>query len=294
MDLSKLPYFIAVAERLSFTAAAEALCISQSTVSRHVQDFEQEVGRPLLLRNHRSVRLTPAGALLLEEARESLARMEAALQKARGLEGGLLGRLRIGVLGTPEQKLFPGLLKRFRRQQPGVELEIQRFSWRRLNEQLQRGRLDLGFTLSMGLEDYPDLDRISLCSDRLMVVLPSDHPFAGREHLAFQELAGEAFILPSRIEAPAGSAWFAGLCAEAGFTPRIVAEPELMETVLMMVESGLGISVLAGHVAQPPHPGLRFVPFADESSRTDLVLAWRRDNPNPAIPAFVEASGRGD
>lgn len=294
MDLSKLPYFIAVAEKLSFTRAADALCISQSTVSRHVADFEAEVGRQLFFRNRRSVRLTPAGMLLLEGARAALASMEGTLRQVRDLDRGLVGRLRIGLLGTPEQKIFPALLRAFRQAHPGVEVDIERLSWRRANEHLNQGRIDLAFTLSMGLEHFPELAWLPLLTDRLMVVLPQDHPLSGRASIDFSELRGEAFVVPARAESPAGSEWFAGLCTEAGFTPQIVAEPELLETVLMMVESGIGISVLAGHIAQAASPALRFIPLTDESSRTDLVVAWKRGNPNPALPLFVEAAkGQG-
>ncbi len=288
MDLSKLRYFVAVAERLSFTAAADFLCISQSTVSRHVADFEEEVGRQLFFRNRRTVRLTPAGTMMLSEAYGIQARVDEALRKVRDLERGMVGKLRLGMLGTPTQKIFPLLTKRFHRDHPGVALEVQRLSWRLVNEHLHKGRLDLGFTLSMGLEHFPDLAWESICTDRMMVVMPMDHPLASEDCIDFSRLAGEPFVLPSRIDAPAGSEWFSGLCAKAGFAPRVVAEPEHLETALAMVESGLGIAVLAGHVAQGASDRLRFVPFADESSCTDLVVAWKRDNPNPALPLFVE------
>ncbi|MBP1628574.1 MAG: transcriptional regulator AlsR family [Holophagaceae bacterium] len=287
MDFSKLRYFVAVAERLSFTAAADALCISQSTVSRHVADFEEELGRQLFSRNRRSVRLTPAGVLMLNEAYAIQSRMEEALRKVRELDGGMVGKLRLGMLGTPTQKIFPLLTRRFHRDHPGVELEVQRLSWRLVNEHLHKGRLDLGFTLSMGLEHFPDLAWESVCTDRMMVVMPADHPLASESCIDFARLAREPFVLPSRIDAPAGSEWFSGLCAKAGFLPRVVAEPEHLETTLAMVESGLGICVLAGHVAQGASERLRFVPFADESSCTDLVVAWKRDNPNPALPLFI-------
>ena len=288
MDLSKLRFFIAVAERLSFTAAADALCISQSTVSRHVADFEAEVGRPLFLRDRRAVRLTPAGALMLAEAREIEARVGEALAKVRGLDRTPAGKLRLGVLGTPSQQIFPALARRFHQVRPGVELEIQRLSWRQVNEQLHKGRLDLAFTLSMGLEHLPGLEWRVLRSDRLAAVVPLDHPLASDRSVEFLRLAKEGFILPSGLEAPAGREWFFQQCRQAGFTPRVVAEPDSLETVLTLVESGLGISVLAGHVAQGASPGLRFVPFADPAATADLVVAWKPSNPNPALGLFLE------
>jgi len=287
MDLSKLRYFVAVAERLSFTAAAEALCISQSTVSRHVADFEVEVGRQLLFRTKRTVKLTPAGSLMLREAYAIQALVEEAVNRVREVDLGPVGKLHLGMLGAPGQKIAPQLTRRFHLRQPGIELEFQRLSWRQVNEYLHRGRIDIAFTLSLGLEHFPDFQWENLGTDQLAVVVSADHPLANESLISFARLEHEDFVLPSRLEAPAGSDWFAGLCAKAGFKPKVVAEPDL-ETVLMMVEAGLGISVLAGHVAQAASPNLRFIPIDDAASSTDLVVAWNRATTNPAVPLFLE------
>ena len=289
MDLTKMRYFVAVGERLSFTAAADELRLSQSTVSRHVMAFEEEVGRQLFDRNKRTVKLTAAGALMLREAQAILTLAEEALRKVRDLERCLVGKLRLGLLGIPEQKIIPTLTRQFHLSQPGVDLEVRRLTWRQMNAHLQKRRIDVGFTLSMGLEHFPELRWESLGKESFTVVLPQDHPLAQEASIGFERLAGESFVLPSRTEAPAGSEWFLGLCAKAGFTPRIVAEPELIETVLTMVEAGMGISVVSGHLRQAPFPSLRFVPISDTPALTELVIAWHRDNPNPTVPLFIKS-----
>jgi len=287
MDLAKMRYFVAVGERLSFTAAADDLHLSQSTVSRHVMDFEEEVGRQLFDRNNRTVKLTAAGALMLREGQAILAMTEEALRKVRDLDRCLAGKLRLGLLGIPDQKILPTLTRQFHLSQPGVDLDIQRLTWRQMNVHLQKRRLDLGFTLSMGLEHFPELLWESLGKECFTVVFPQDHPLAKEASISVERLAGESFVLPSRAEAPAGSEWFHGLCAKAGFTPRIAAEPDLIETVLTMVEAGMGISVVSGHLRQAPFPNLRFVPLSDTTAQTELVIAWHRDNSNPTIPLFI-------
>ena len=129
MELRHLRYFVAVAEELSFTRAAERLHIGQPPLSHQIQMLEAEVGAQLLERSKRWVRLTEAGKLFLEDARRVLALSEQAMQTARRAERGEAGELRVGfTFSTPLTPLFAAMINRYRQRYPGVQLTLKEMS----------------------------------------------------------------------------------------------------------------------------------------------------------------------
>src|SRR3954451_19291624 len=146
MDLRHLRYFQAVAEELSYSRAAERLRIAQPALSRAVQDLESEFGAPLLDRNRRKVRLTPAGQVLLREASILFERWEEAIRRVRRTAAGEEGELRLGYIGPPTQPFLGRLLREYRQRYPRVSIHLEERTPERVWEMVAKGRLSAAIT----------------------------------------------------------------------------------------------------------------------------------------------------
>ena len=293
MDIWQLRYFISVAEHLSFTEAAKELYVGQSTLSKQIADLEKELGVQLFTRNKRSVRLTTAGTVLHNEAQVILAKIDEAIQKVRQTASGYDGTLKIGIMGTSEKLLIPRLVRTFHGRYPNIDVSVERYSWRLINETLNNGNIDIGFTLALGLEGVSGLQSEPMYRFPRCVVLPADHPLANEQAIKFATLANESFLITSRSVNPAVYNDFHCLCANHGFTPKIVSQPDLLETLLLLVEAGVGITVLSHHIEGFLSPKLRLVELIVEEGPGVVpdvlsVAVWKQDNPNLAIPLFIE------
>ena len=220
MELRHLRYFVAVAESLSFARAARTLHLSQPPLSRQVRALEDELGTPLFTRTKRSVRLTPAGAALLPEARRLLREADGLKADAQRLATGEVGSLGLGFISVSAYNLLPELAPEFRRRHPGVKLTLQEATSDILFAALRQGELDVGLVLPP--DDLGGLEYAPLVQDTLVAAVPAGSPAArGRGSLALASLSGEPFILfPRKVGPPLYDA-IVGACRRAGFAPRI-------------------------------------------------------------------------
>lgn len=287
MDIWQLRCFTSVAKCLNFTEAAKNLYIGQSTLSKQIANLEQQLGVQLFIRNKRSVHLTAPGTILLDEARAILEKSDQALQKVRQAASGFVGNLTIGFLGSVEKNLLPQLVRNFRVCYPNINLEMQHLNWRTVTEALYNDEIDIGFLFSLDPEDMPGLTCESIYRGVLTVVLPADHLLSQAEKISISALADEPFIICARKESPVQFDYVFRLCKKAGFTPKIVCQPNLMETVLMLVDAGLGIAISSTLAKSLINQPIRFVNIEGDPT-IDLVIAWKKLNSNPAIPLFIE------
>lgn len=284
MELRHLRYFHAVAEELSYSRAALRLRVAQPALSRAIKEMEVELDTLLLERNRSRVRLTPPGAALLHEAVILLERWEEALRRVRRTASGEEGELRLGYIGPPTQPFLGRLLAEYRRLYPRVSLHLEERTPERVWEMVAKGRLSLGLTRPVSLSAEIGLRTILLREERLGLVLPDAHPWAGKKQLSWTSLAREPLIVLARREgAGLHDAVLAG-CRRAGFTPRLAHTPSLIGTVLSYVEAGAGIGVVTDSVVVP-NGALRFVPLIPAAS-VPLVLVWQEDNDAPPLQRF--------
>src|SRR5215213_3452089 len=200
MDLRHLRYFQAVAEELSYSRAAERLRIAQPALSRAVQEVEAELGSPMLERNRRSVRLTPAGKVLLREAAIISERWDEGMRRVRRSATGEEGELRIGYIGPPTQPFFGRLLHEYRRQFPRVSLHLEERTPERVWEMLAKGRLSVAFTRPVQTSGAMRLRTHLLRNERIGAVVPKDHPLAGKTTVPWRAVANEPIIILARRE----------------------------------------------------------------------------------------------
>ncbi|MDY0883153.1 LysR substrate-binding domain-containing protein [Dongia soli] len=290
MELRHLRYFVAVAEELHFTRAAERLHIGQPPLSQQIQALEQELGVELLARSKRRVSLTEAGKRFLVSARRILAEADQAADDARRAARGELGELRIGFSSSvPFTSMLPRLLHDYRQAHPQVTLTLREMFAVEQMEALRADKLDIGLVRHSGLEHPADLEFHEIRQDPLRVAINAGHPLASRAILQMSDLRDEGFIGYPPGTGSGFTLQLHRLCLAAGFAPRVVQEAREITTQIGLAAAGLGIAVLPAPFECIKIDGVRYVPLADDGAYLALAVATRRLAPSPLVGGFLES-----
>lgn len=282
MDLKKLRYFLVLAEELHFARAAERLFIAQPPLSRQIQQLEKELGVSLFARTKRTVKLTPAGEFLRREAALLFEQIAAVEGRVKLVGQGTLGQVKIGYVGAVMHSLLPSLLTELGREYPQISTTLEEMPNQAQVEALRTGRIDLGFVRSPVADDR--LVALPVLSETFSLVLSAAHPLAAKSDLALRDLAGEPFICFSRECGPAMVDTIFAICRAAGFAPRKAHETSQINTILRLVESNLGYSVVPSGVREGYRLNLRYVELDDIPERAEVALLYN--------PALVTAAAR--
>jgi DNA-binding transcriptional LysR family regulator len=260
--------------------------MAQPPLSQQIRRLEEELGVQLLHRTKRRVQLTEPGRAFLDEARVTLAQLNHAIEVARRASRGEFGRLAIGFLGSATYNLLPAFLKVFRDRFPGVEIELHEMKTSELIQSLRQRRVHAGLLRLPVRDDLLSFEPI--LEETLVVALPEHHPLAEKQHIAFGDLAGEAFLLPPRQLAPGFYDQVAGLCRRAGFSLRVGAEASQLQTILNLVAAGMGVALVAESVTQMGGHGVVFKRLPEPAPTIEIAVAWCRDDPSEILHAFLQ------
>ena len=286
MELKQLRVFVTVAEELHFSRAASRLHLAQSALSAQIRRLENEVGGPLLLRSTRQVELTPAGTMLLSEARALLAAADGTLARARAAARGENASLSIASMGPVPGALLSPLLATFSARRPSVRIDVRALEFSEMFSALRTGKADVAFLYAPIAE--ADLDVIPLLSEPRVAVLPSDHPLAGQTSIAAADLAGETFVAQPEVTP---QAWrdFWMLVDEIGARPTVSPYVgDNIEEWLHLIGRGEGVDTCPAIIARYfARPDVVFVPV-DDAAPTTLVLTVNRAAREPLIDEFIE------
>lgn len=276
MELRHLRYFVAVAEERHFGRAAERLRMAQPPLSQQIQALEAELGTRLFDRNRRKVELTAAGAALLPEARDILARAGDLGRLARAAADGEAGLLDIAFTGSvPFTEIMPRILRAFRHRHPDVRVSLREMSTGSQIEAVAEGRLDIGFARPADSNLPPGVEARRILREPLVLALPSDHPLAGRSELAMAEVAGEGLVMNPRHIGTGLYDKISQLCLAAGFAPRIAVEAHQMSTMIRLVGAGLGLAVVPQTMCRVGFDGIAYAAILDPDAFIDLLLIHR-------------------
>lgn len=289
MELRHLRYFIAVAEELHFGRAAEQLGISQPPLSQQIQAMEEELGVRLFERTNRRVALSEVGQLFLPEARQVLAQLEQAVAVARRAQRGELGELKVGFTSSaPFTSTIPRAIRAFRQACPEVHLDLRELSSRGVAEAVHEGRLQVG--VLRPLAPLPEeLVALELFAEPLVVVLPVGHPLAGgADGVRLAELGEEPFVFFPRSFGTGLYDQLLELARAAGFVPRIVQEASEAMTLIGLVATGLGVTVLPASFSRMRIDGVVCRTLLDPGATTAVWLVRRRDEDSPLVRRFAE------
>jgi len=287
MELRHLRYFVTVAEELHFGRAAQKLHLSQPPLSMQIKALETEIGAELFSRSRRKVALTPAGAVFLREARDILARTEQAALSARRAGRGEIGELAVGFVTIADYNVLPPVLSEFRKRNPGVRLNLREATTDVQLRDLAEQRIDVGFVLAPipadGFMTKPVL------REPLVAALPATHALARkRGPLPLRQLADTPFVLFPRHMATGLYDDVVSFCRRAGFNPRIDQEAIQMQTIISLVSAGLGATLIPASMRNLGRTGVVYRNLREKSPQTEILLAWRSGESQPALLRFLE------
>ncbi|GAA2075438.1 LysR family transcriptional regulator [Streptomyces albiaxialis] len=283
----------AVAATGSFSAAARELGCTQPAVSQQMKALESSAGTPLLVRTGREMRLTEAGEALARHAAGILAGLTAAEEEVAALAGLRAGRVRLVSFPSGSSTLVPTAVAAMRADHPGTRVSLVEAEPPRSVDMLRAG--DCEIALAFRYEPSPEWDDLvvrPLLTDRLVGLVPEDHPFADSAEIGIGTLAGEPWI----AGCPRCRRHLVDVCEAEGFTPRIDFATDDYPAVAGLVGAGLGVAVLPElAVESVRHKGARAVRLAPEVRREVVALTLPDLEPVPAVAAMLdrlEAAGR--
>ncbi|MCU0490683.1 MAG: LysR family transcriptional regulator [Chloroflexaceae bacterium] len=269
MELRHLRYFEAVARLSHVTRAAAELHIAQPALSKQISQLEHELGVSLFDRVGRNVRLTESGEALLPHARAVLAQVEAARAEMAERVGLRRGRVSLGTTPTVGTKLLPKALAQFNQRYPGIELRLRESGVQTLLELLDTGMVDIA-VVTLPVDD-PDLTMVPILTEELVVAVWKNHRLADKGHVALADLQQEAWVMsPENYELRDATM---EACQQAGFTPRVVLDGGEMDTLLRVVEAGVGIALMP-QLAMQDVAGLVALHVSDQQLTRSLGLVW--------------------
>lgn len=288
MELRHLRYFAAVAQHLNYSEASRRLRVAQPAVSQTILDLEEEIGAKLFLRSNRNVRLTSAGEVLFEEVQGILRRTDEAKRATQRAARGEVGTLRMGFIAPATAPILPPLVQAYRSQYPEVELQLHHMNPDAQFAAFDVGKLDLGFSRPLLPEQSAHFMEEMIYRDYLVAILPPKHPLAKERKIELQKLSTESFVLFHRVGAPGLFDEAVGMCRQAGFTPDVRHETDLMTTVFLLVESGLGVSLVPSRARGLEQQKTLRRPLTVQSNSLCLCAIWPRRSQNPTVEAFLE------
>lgn len=291
MELRHLRYFVMVAEEKHFTRAAARLNMQQPPLSQQIRALELELGFALFFRHAKGVDLTAGGEVFLREARDILQRVSQGALKAARTAKGVEGRLSIGFTSSAaSHPLIPQIIRRYRDQYPGVDIEIKEGNARELTDRVSGGDLDVGI-LRAPVSNPQEVVYHHLLDEELLLALPDGHRLLQGNHAAvsLKFLADEPLILVRRPGAPGMYANFLLACRHAGFEPNVAFEVERMLTNVSLVAAGVGVSVVPASMCDFYRHGVAYRSILDAKPQqvAPITLLCRERYQSPQIINFT-------
>lgn len=281
IPMASLIQAVAVAEYLNFRHAANALGVSPSSMSARVKMLEQELGVLLFERHARGVRLTDAGRSFIERVSAGIDQLDHAVKAAGMAASGACGRLRIGVPSMIPGSFLAKLVGQYRKDRPGIEVEVIEGAARDALMRLRADRLDVAFVA--GTPDLPDCHTQRLWAEPLVAALPDRHPLANHTAVTWADLAGETFLVRYGGTGPQVHDHIVLRLAGRWPTPSILRFDVGRSTLLSMVEQGFGITVVVAATALSPASGVVFLPITDEPEPIAFSAVWSPHNRSAAL-----------
>ena len=286
-SVRELECFVAVAEELHFSKAAKRLHMSQPPLSRQIQSLERKLGVQLLKRKTRLVEVTSPGRSFLNDARETLHRLDRAMITVQRMQQGENERLRLGFIGYLLAPDLVEVLRAFRKARPQCQVELVDMEPGDQLNDIREGKLDGGFFGVGPAEPLWDLKLFNWKTVPLVIVLPDDHRLAHKPcKLVLAHLKEENWVMIARSRAATFRGLIDELCLAAGFLPRIVQESDSVQAVMAMVAAGTGIGIASETLTQMIDRGLAYRTLASRNAVLRRNFVWRSDVNSEALRVF--------
>ena len=285
IELRQLRYFLAVAEHLNFTRAAEQMGIAQPPLSQHILALERQLNVKLFVRSRRNVALTPEGAALVSFARRLNNTTQMAAEVVQAIARGEDGPLALAAIFSSIYTLIPRILPPFIRTYPKVKLHLQEMTISHQISSLKEHRIDAG--ILRGPINEPELEAVTLFEEPFVAVVPSDHELSCNKVLTLAQIADQPLI---RIYPGANrdfSRRMFGALLDKGHKLNIVQEVSDTHTLIGLVAAGVGISLVPASLQNLQIRQVRYIPLREKTPMTTLQLVYNKENSSAVLRNFV-------
>ena len=289
MELRHLRYFLAVGEVLSFTKAAAKLRLAQPSLSRQVQDLEDEIGVDLLKRTRRGVTLTAEGKLFLEEARKILKQTDESVEKVRALTRGQYGEMHVGYAAAPTVEILSPALSAFQKAYPRVNVVLHDLSRNEVIEGLQNGTLELAVTPIAEGSAVAGIEHEILRTYPFSVALGASHRLARLKAIPLEKVALEPLVGLRRKDAPGFHDVLARMFGPSAIKPRLAVECDTVSSLITAIETGRGIALVTSAFRHMSGKRLVYRPLAGTTEVFSLgILRAKNGDVTPAGEKLCE------
>jgi LysR family transcriptional regulator, benzoate and cis,cis-muconate-responsive activator of ben and cat genes len=291
MELRHLRYFVAVAETENVSRAALKLHISQPAVSRQVRDLEEEIGLPLLTRAGKSVRLTDAGRMFLNEARAILEDTNEAVVKVRVVGGKRETELKVGDFPLVAARIMPRLLRDYQKAMPNVHVKLHDWPVEKEIAAVRESQLQLAIIIPPLIGNWRrELRFEKLMSLRVCLAVSCDHPFAQRKAVSLTEAAREPFIGLSHEEYPQHRVYVHAIFARVKHKPRFVEEHDGWAGLFSAVDAGAGVAIASDAFDYAFGDRVKLLPLTPEPEPVPVGIISRKGKLSPAAEKFCDCA----
>lgn len=270
MELRHLRYFKLLAEELHFRKASDKLHIAQPALSRQVKELEKELGVTLFERTKRKVALSPMGKHLYNKTIIIFRLVEETRKELKELETMEVGKLRVGYVASALHSVLPKFLNHLKKNKPRLHVSVYEMSTADQMESLRNGSLEVGFV--RGPVNSKDLAQTVVYKEDLALFLPVHHPLAKKRLTDLRLLRDEPFVFFPRHYNPGYFDKTISLCQHAGFSPNIQYEGVGSNTLLQMVGSGLGVTILPQSLKNSMSKHVKSFPLTGTKEKAELIM----------------------
>lgn len=290
MELRQIRYFQCVAEELSFTKAALRLHIAQPPLSRQIQQLEQELGAELFERLGRSIRLTDAGKFFFEKTMQFSTRLEDIAIATRRIAEKRKQWFGIGFVPSTLYGFGPALIRNVNALSDQVEIGLSEMTTLQQFKALKAGHIDIGF--GRILLDDPDIERLVLVDEPLVLVVPKNHILSGRSSVGVDDIVRESFVLYPAKPRPSYADHIVSLFERFGHDLTVAFEANEMQTAIGLVAAGLGITLVPASVQCMHRDDIDFIAFSAPNFTSPVMISWSKGNDSPFLRNVIDMAKR--
>ncbi|MDX3898957.1 MAG: LysR substrate-binding domain-containing protein [Sphingobium sp.] len=288
MNIRQLRYFLAVAQELNFTRAAEKIGIAQPPLSQQILALEQELGTALFTRDKRRIRLTAAGEILVDHAHRVINAASAAENAVRLVERGARANITVGAIYTAIYSFLPKLLRHFNAMAPNVEVSLREMTLAQQIVGLNEGVIEIG--LLRGPIHQRDLRTEILYREQLVVAIPSTQADEFGDPVSIREISRHPLVAVARGSSRSYSDRVLDVFDSHDLEPMIAHEVSDMHTAVCLVAAGMGISIVPAIIQTMQTKGVVYRRLLEETNGVTFAVALRRDTDSPIVDMFLKAA----
>lgn len=284
MDFRTIEHFLKLSETLNFRKAANEIYIAQPALSRQIMALEEELGVVLFDRNKRNVALTTAGEYFKEECERILEDFERVKQRTFQIHKGEGGEIKIAHSSSSMQFLLPNILAKIQAEMPLMKTNLnETTNLYGINALINR-TIDVAFGPNMIVPK--ELNARTIYVENFVIILPQNHHLDTTNFESLAQLADENFILPPRSESSGYVESLEALCQSYGFIPKVAYQSGNSNTVLRLVEAGLGISIEPKSALSGQNMNVKFIELNNISLKSSMLMLWLRGREKELKPFF--------